>query len=203
MCGWAGPPRKGAMRSKRVALIALLAVCGFMVKTAFAHAEYARSEPGAGAIVSTSPARVDIWFTQDLFKREGENWIRVTGPAGDEVQSGDTVVDDDDRRHISVALQADLPPGEYTIAYRTLSIDDGDNYEGNFSFTLDPQAQVTSTPMSAAPTPTDLPATPTPVAAAPTPTAAPAGGLGCGAALAPVVGLVGLVFGVRWKRRRT
>lgn len=190
------------MRTRFAApLLALLAAL-LLVSAARAHAEYARSEPGAGAVVAVAPTRVDIWFTQDLFKREGENWIRVTGPGGDEVQTGEALVDDDDRRHMSVALQAELPPGEYTVAFRTLSIDDGDDFEGSFNFTLDPQAQTTSTPMSAAPTPTDLPATPTPVAAAPTPTPAPAAGLGCGASLAPLVGLVGLGLGAHWKRRR-
>ena len=191
------------MRTRVAApLLALLAAL-LLVGAVRAHAEYARSEPGAGAMVAAAPARVDIWFTQDLFKREGENWIRVTGPTGDEVQTGEALVDDDDRRHLSVALLAELAPGEYTVAYRTLSIDDGDDFEGSFSFTLDPQAQTTSTPMSAAPTPTDLPATPTPVAAAPTPTPAPSGGLGCGAGLAPLMGLVGLGLGTGWKRRRS
>lgn len=191
------------MRTRGIAAFLALVAVFLVVKAARAHSEYARSEPGAGAIVATAPTQIDIWFVQDLFRRQGENWITVIGPSNTEVQVGEAQVDDDDRRHLSVALQPDLPSGEYTVTYRTLSSEDGDDFEGSFSFILDPQAEVTSTPMSAAPTPTDLPATPTAVAVpSPTATATPAGGLGCGAALAPAVGLVGLGLGARWKRRR-
>ena len=191
--------------TKRSAPFLALAVAILAARIVQAHADYARSEPGAGAIVAAAPTQIEIWFTQDMFRRAGENWIRVTAPDGAEVQASEAQVDDDDRRLLRVALAPDLAPGEYTVTYRTLSSEDGDDFEGSFTFTFDPQAQVTSTPMSAAPTPTDLPATPTPVAAVPTPTPtpAPAGGLGCGASLAPLVGLVSLGLGARWKRRRS
>jgi methionine-rich copper-binding protein CopC len=171
--------------------------------TAQAHASYVRSEPGAGAVVSTPPAQVEIWVAQDLFRRQGENWIRVTGPDGAEVQAGEATIDDDDRRHLTVALQPSLTPGEYTVTFRTLSAEDGDDDEDSFTFTLDPNAEVTSTPMSVA-TPTVPPApTSTVVAAAPSPTQAGPSGPACGAALAPAVGLVVAGAVSRARRRRS
>jgi methionine-rich copper-binding protein CopC len=167
-----------------------------------AHAGYVRSEPGAGAVVAVPPAQVEIWFSQDMFRRQGENWIRVTGPGGETVHVGDAVIDDDDRRHMTVPLQSGLPPGEYTVAWRTLSAEDGDDDEDTFTFTLDPAAQATSTPMSAL-TPTPPPAaTSTPVAALPSPTAQAGGRTGCGAALAPALGLVLAAGFARRGRRR-
>jgi methionine-rich copper-binding protein CopC len=183
------------------ALLVLLSVLP-LSGIARAHAGYVRSEPGAGAIVSAAPAQVDIWFSQDMFRRAGENSIQVTGPDGQPVHAGEAVIDDDDRRHMSVLLQPDLPPGEYTIAWRTLSAEDGDDEEGAFTFSLDPAAQATSTPMSAA-TPTLPPAsTSTPAPALSSPTAPGGASAGCGAALAPVAGLVlAAGFGRRGRRR--
>ena len=186
----------------------LLASCLVLVGVgvAYAHADYARSAPGAGAVVAEAPARVDVWFTQDMFRRQGENWLRVAGPDGAEVTAGEAVIDDDDRRHLGVELLPDLPAGEYTVTWRTLSAEDGDDAEDTFTFTVNPQAQVTSTPMLAdegAPTPTapagSITETPAPTATAlRSPNAPPSGG--CGQGLLPAVGLV--LAGLTLHRRR-
>jgi methionine-rich copper-binding protein CopC len=171
--------------------------------TAYAHAAYARSEPGAGAVVSAAPTQVEIWFTQDLFRRQGENWINVTGPEGAVVHVGEAQIDDDDRRHMRVTLRADLAPGEYRVVWHSLSAEDGDEDDGDFTFTFDPQAQITSTPMAenspAAATPT-LAAMVTPPA--PTTTAVPGGDTGCGAGLALAFGWAALGMGVRRRHER-
>jgi methionine-rich copper-binding protein CopC len=186
---------RSACLSGAVVLLASLLV----LRSAYAHAAYERSAPGAGALVSTAPAQVDIWFTQDMFRRQGENWIRVSGPDGAEVQSGEAAIDDDDRRHMSVALAGDLEPGEYIVNWRTLSSEDGDSEEGTFSFTFDPQAQTTSTPMQSV-TATSLPPTSTPVAPRPSPTVPSATGVGCAAGLVPAIGLVALTAGSRRRK---
>jgi copper resistance protein C len=191
-----------AMRTRLGAV--LLALCGTLVLTSavFAHAAYLRSEPGAGAVVSAGPARVDIWFTQDLFRRQGENWIEVSGSDGSVAHVGEAQIDDDDRRHMWVALDGDLPAGAYSVRWRSLSAEDGDDEEGTFTFTLDPQTQVTSTPMSAASATPAVTAT-SPVvtpSTVPIQTPTPASGP-CGAALLPAVGLLGVCFG-RCRRRQ-
>jgi methionine-rich copper-binding protein CopC len=205
------------MAARAWAGLLALAVALSVVGAARAHADYARSEPGAGAVVATPPPQVDIWFTQDMFRRAGANWIRVTGPDGTEVQVGEAAIDDDDRRHLSIALQPGLAPGEYTVAWHTLSAEDGDDDEDTFTFTLDPEAQETSTAMGAEATapPTETAAAPatatqaeaaatqpqpthTPAASGATPTPASGSGGGCAGALLPAAGLVFLA----WKRRR-
>ncbi len=134
---------------KRALLAITLAAALFLLVAvgAEAHARFLRSKPGPGAVVSKGPNRVDMWFTQDLFRRQGENWILVFGPGGAEVQSGEILIDDDDRHHMWVELKSPLEPGEYRVEWRNLSAEDGDDAEGEFSFTLDPQAELTSTPM--------------------------------------------------------
>lgn len=185
-------------RSTALLLVILGGLLG--VGSVQAHADYLRSEPGAGAVVATPPARVEIWFTQDMFRRAGANWIRVTGSDGAEVQVGEAVIDDDDRRHLMVALRPDLDPGEYTVTWHTLSAEDGDEEEKSFTFTLDPQAAATSTLQSPAATITALAPRPE---AGPTPTAAPLDGGSCGLGLVPAFGLVGLALRPRQRPRRT
>lgn len=80
-----------------------------------AHADYERSDPAAGAVIPSAPDAVDIWFSQELFRREGENWIIVLGPDGAEVHEGEAQIDDDDRARMWVALQPDLRDGEYQV----------------------------------------------------------------------------------------
>jgi methionine-rich copper-binding protein CopC len=193
-----------------------------IVGPAQAHARYLRSEPGADAIVATPPARVDIWFTQELFRRQGENSIRVIGPGGDEVQVGETQFDEDDRKHIWVNLQSGLEAGVYQVEWRNLSVEDGHSEEGSFSFTLDPQAEATSTPMGEEPpveaatqTPPASPSategaqetdTPLPepgsVTPQPSPTAAAPAGGSCALGAAPIVSAVVYAFARRSRQRR-
>jgi methionine-rich copper-binding protein CopC len=190
----------------------LLAVLGglLLVGSAQAHAEYLRSEPGHGAVVATPPARVDIWFTQELFRRQGENRIEVYGPDGQAVHLDEAQIDDDDRRHLWVLLQPGMPPGEYRVEWRSLSAEDGHPGEGDFGFTLDPQAAVTSTPMVAPPGGAGPPAetlinSPLPSTGVPSPAATGAqpasGGGGCLLGLLPVWLFAGVAL--NYHRRRS
>lgn len=191
-----------------------LAVVLFLlyVTGAEAHARYVRSEPGQEAIVASAPERVDIWFTQELFRRQGENWIHVFGPGGELIHAGDAQIDDDDRRHMWVQLQSAMAPGEYRVVWRNLSAEDADDDEGEYSFTLNPQAQVTSTPMLAdtetsLPTPThtaivtESVTTPTPGLTDETPSSSNDSEGGCTLGLTPVFALVALGFGLSTRRR--
>ncbi|MBP7694353.1 MAG: copper resistance protein CopC [Anaerolineales bacterium] len=153
------------------------------VGPAQAHAEYQRSEPSADAILAAPPERIDVWFTQELFRRQGENGLQVRGPDGQILAAGEPQIDDDDRTHLWVVLPAGLTPGVYTVEWRTLSAEDGDTDEGQFTFTVDPQAAVTPSPAPLSP------ATPT-VAATPAPPSPAPGFSLCGVGLAPLAGLV-------------
>jgi methionine-rich copper-binding protein CopC len=170
---------------------------GLLVPTlTWAHADYARSEPAADAVIAEAPAEVHVWFTQELFRREGANNLEVTGPDGARVDQGDARIDDDDRAHLFVSLQPELPPGRYLVHWQALSIEDGHEGEGEFAFTVDPSAAESSAPEPAAAD--DEPAT------ASTPAAEPAAP---GSSSLPCLG--GLIFGgllvavraPRWRAR--
>ena len=186
----------------------LLLAVSVVVTRVYAHAGYARSQPGAGAVIATAPTQVVIWFGQDMFRRAGENGIEVLGPDGAAVQTGEAAIDDDDRRILSVPLAADLTPGAYTVNWHTLSAEDGDDAEGSFTFTYDPAAAVTSTPMQAEATPTELGQAPTALPAAistlvaPTATPTSDGGVRCFGLPMLVIGLATLGVGARRRQEQ-
>ena len=190
------------MRIKAL-LIGILIAGGFLfTETAHAHSAYVRSNPGADAVIATSLAKVDIWFSQELFRRKGENVIHVSGSDGREVSSGETQIDDDDRTHIWVELNPNLPAGKYLVEWKNISVEDGHSTEGSFSFSIDPHAAVTSTPMgesNAIPTQENTPlpeSTPQPA-----PTEAPVSANNpCAGGLAPAAGLV--FFDILHRRRK-
>jgi len=150
--------------------MAVLVTAVVAPRVALAHAEPERSNPVAGSVIPRAPDALEIWFTQELFRREGANTIVVEGPDG-RVDDGNVVIDSDDREHLTVGLEADLPAGEYQVSWTSLSAIDGDAAEGEFSFTIDPTAPE-PTPVGAEDTSTPE-ATPT-VAGTAAPDATPA-----------------------------
>ena len=98
-------------------------------------------------------SRCRVWFTQELFRREGQNALEVYGPGDQRVDQDDAAIDDDNRKLMTVSLQSDLPNGVYTVRWRTLSADDGDDAEGEFQFTIqadESEAEATPTATSTA-----------------------------------------------------
>ncbi|OAI41575.1 hypothetical protein AYO38_00650 [bacterium SCGC AG-212-C10] len=118
---------------------ALLALSS--VATSFAHAQPATIKPGDGSVLTEPPTTVEIVMTQDMFRQEGANDIDVFAPDGKEVTTIAAVVDNANRRRLSVPLPATLAVGDYRVEWKTLSADDGDTANGTFSFTYDPSKQ--------------------------------------------------------------
>jgi len=136
---------------RRIALIFVLISGLLLTGAAYAHAEYLRSEPGDGALLAAPPARVEIWFTQELFRHKGDNTIQVFDPEGSAVQIGELQIDNDDRKYMWVELPSALKPGKYRVEWKNVSSEDGDSHKGSFNFTYDPQASMTHTPTESIP----------------------------------------------------
>ena len=206
------PGRRRLVLASRPAGLALLLGCvafGLGSLVVSAHAGYARSEPPAGAVIPQAPDEVHVWFTEELFRRAGANTLEVVGPDGTRVDKEDARIDDDDRTHMILSLQADLPAGAYTVRWRTLSADDGDTASGEFSFTVDPAAVPTTPPAGPTASPPETSASPPP-SAAPTPAPSPPargglppqeqGGLPCLGSLLGAAVLVTFGLGQRQSR---
>ena len=146
--------RRGLARLLGLAVL-LVAIHYLLAAAVLAHADYERSVPAADEVVSQAPQQVQVWFTQDLFRREAMNSLEVYGPDEQRVDLDDAANDDDDRKLMTVSLQSDLADGVYTVRWRSLSADDGD---GEFQFTVraaEPSAEAEQ------PAPTSVAATPT------------------------------------------
>jgi methionine-rich copper-binding protein CopC len=111
----------------------VLALAGVIAVSA--HARYGHSTPAQGAVVQTSPGRVDIYTVQEMAKIAAVTKITVTSdPGGQEVDTGDTTVDDANRKHFSVGLQQNLPQGRYIVSFMNQSDEDGEQGHGQFAF---------------------------------------------------------------------
>lgn len=127
------------MRS--IALAFALFVALATVSTVGAHAEPVRARPGEGAVLNQPPAQVELIMSQEMARETGANDIDVFTAAGQEVTTAPAVIDSSDRKRLTVALPADLAPGNYLVKWKTLSAEDGDTAEGTLLFTYDPRSQ--------------------------------------------------------------
>jgi methionine-rich copper-binding protein CopC len=105
------------------------------ITTVAGHAAPERFDPAPGQVLDTAPERVHGWFTQDIRRQEDESFLRVyrvetDGSLGQRVDTNVTIIDDDDRRHMFVDLNPDMGPGEYAVAWQTLS-DEDDELDGD------------------------------------------------------------------------
>jgi methionine-rich copper-binding protein CopC len=122
--------RGAVLASAAPALLALFAG----LTAALAHAHYDHSTPAIGQVMGAAPTRVDIYTDTAMAPSPDKNTISVVNGAGQDVQTGNTVLDDADRRHLSVGLQPNLASGRYVVSFTTLSAADGDSDAGRFSF---------------------------------------------------------------------
>jgi methionine-rich copper-binding protein CopC len=99
---------------------------------AFAHAEYANSNPAKGAKLTKQPSHVTVVFDDKLVNLANSNLIVVTNAAKQHVEVGKTKLNGGT---VSVALKPGLPNGKYTVTYKVLS-DDGHPVTGSYTFFL-------------------------------------------------------------------
>jgi methionine-rich copper-binding protein CopC len=113
-------------------LLAVAIAC--MPAIAAAHAFLDHAAPKVGSEVHGSPAEVALWFTQEL--EPAFSTVRVVDKDGRQVDRGDKHLDSADRSVLRVSLPP-LPPGEYRVRWRVLSVDTHVS-EGDFTFTVAP-----------------------------------------------------------------
>ena len=130
-----------ARHKTRTSSAALLVVLGGLCAAlavaapAAAHAAYASSAPTFGEVLETAPDQIELRFTQQLFRREGANQIRIErAAAGAAVSLGDVTIDNADRAAMRARVLEPLSPGRYLVSWQNLSADDGDTDSGVYPF---------------------------------------------------------------------
>jgi methionine-rich copper-binding protein CopC len=149
-------------------LLVTLGAVALPARDALAHAEPERAEPPINGRVATAPAKLDVWFTEEV--DPDEVLLTVRSADGAIVDRGDTALDlfDPERRHVTVSLKPNLAPGNYVVQWHTLSALDGDAADGFFNFVVaddgangspvaSPIASPVASPVTSVPSPTAIP----------------------------------------------
>lgn len=119
------------MKRRAVLTAAPLALLAAM-PAARAHALLQKTEPGRRATLRAAPAAVRLWFNERLEAAFSE--IAVSGPDGRPVTSERATLAPDNPKLLILALPP-LGPGEYTVAYKVLSVD-GHSVQSGYRFTV-------------------------------------------------------------------
>lgn len=118
-----------------VAVLGSLCAALAVAAPAAAHAAYASSAPAFGEVLETAPDQIELHFTQQLFRREGANQLRIERAAdGAAISLGDVVIDNTDRAAMRADVLGPLLPGRYLVSWQNLSADDGDTDSGVYPF---------------------------------------------------------------------
>ena len=118
------------MRGARLAAAAAFLLAA---EVASAHSLLLESDPGAGSVVSASPARLSLRFNNRIEKRLSR--IRLLGPGTDARELSIAPADGGADR-VTAAAPA-LTPGQYRVEWQVLSTD-GHVVSGRFSFEVRP-----------------------------------------------------------------
>ena len=124
--------------------LALALVLG-LSQPAWAHAHLRKSEPAAGASVS-SPAAIRLWFTEE--PELMLTVVRLTDSAGTVVALAAPAHDSGGALTVRLVIAMPLHPGRWTVTWRTAALD-GHPSNGTFTFQV-----VGHAPDAAAPTAT-------------------------------------------------
>lgn len=130
-------PRSFLFRRRTRALILAFA-CLILVLTlsstsASAHAELSRSDPSQGAALGSGPTKLQLWFTEGLTPSGSS--AKVYDAQRIEVDKGNDTIDPSNPKHLTVSLKP-LSDGTYTVAWTSISSDDGHIIHGTFTFTV-------------------------------------------------------------------
>jgi methionine-rich copper-binding protein CopC len=103
-------------------LAALAAFATF--SNADAHDRPVLFDPAPAAVLDTAPTEITGWFAGPLRADPNWNYLQVFDANGNRVDTGDLTFSDD-RRQMTVGLQANLSPGGYMVTWRSWDDEDG------------------------------------------------------------------------------
>jgi copper transport protein len=123
-----------------VGLILGLIIAGGRPIQMAAHATLGSSDPPASEILSSSPGRVELRFTEPV--EETYTKIILVDETGAEVAGTSTALDSSDPTIARMVIPDSLARGTYSVVWRTLSAADGHRFSGYFAFTIGSSSDV-------------------------------------------------------------
>ena len=114
-------------------LLTVLLLCVGIVVPVSAHALLLHSNPAPNAVLATSPAQVELFFSEPV--AQGLSSLIVFDQHGLQADQNDMRVDPSDSTRMTVSLPA-LETGVYTVSWKAVSATDGHQTEGAFTFSI-------------------------------------------------------------------
>ncbi|QBD78552.1 hypothetical protein EPA93_22170 [Ktedonosporobacter rubrisoli] len=104
--------------------------------TAYAHAQYLRSNPAANARLESGkpPTTVQVWFSEQIDPSFSK--LEVFNKDRQRVDAGDSHIAPNDTYSLIISMRPGLPDGPYTVVFRNVSAEDGHEVQGSFSFVV-------------------------------------------------------------------
>lgn len=136
-----------------VTLLVLAAAVGLPIgaaSPAAAHASLTSSLPEDGAELAVAPEEIVLTFNEELFDELVE--VSILDGAGDLVMVTEAEQTPPPGTDVIVPWPADLPPGDYSVAFRVVS-EDGHPVTGQVGFSYDEMAAPPTPKASATPEP--------------------------------------------------
>jgi copper transport protein len=121
-------------RSLGLAFLLALLLCLLLPGTSKAYAVLLRSDPASNAVLASEPVQVRLWFSEKL--NPTGSTASIVNAANQRVDINGALVLPTDTREMDVALRPDLPPGIYVVIWHTQSANDGQIFNGAFSFSI-------------------------------------------------------------------
>jgi copper transport protein len=108
----------------------------FLISTSavYAHSSIEKTLPNSGEILETSPSTIEMWFQDEV--EVSSNSITLTNREGVRFPLWAPQIDENDRRHLTLLLEEELPPGYYKVDIRVLALD-GDPLRENYQFVVE------------------------------------------------------------------
>lgn len=96
------------------------------------HLRLVKAEPAADATVTSGPAEIRLYFSQEPEIRATR--VTITDAASKEVEVAAAKADATDGKIVLAAITGTVVPGSYTVAWKTMA-KDGHAVNGTFKFT--------------------------------------------------------------------
>ena len=123
-------------RNKLFAIIIVLVITSVIaipnIPNSYAHAIVEKSTPSESQSLSTSPTKVDVYFSDPVDIRFSQ--VKVLDSDGKQIQENDLHYIEGDQKTLSVSLPPNLKNGIYTVATKVLDQTDGHVTEYPFAF---------------------------------------------------------------------
>jgi copper transport protein len=135
-------------------IVGIIFIAWAGVKPVQAHALLLRSIPPANAMLDSAPAKLELFFTEDISPRLIK--INLKGSDGRNMRLSDTALAAGDATHLIGTLPA-LPDGAYLIIWQVRSASDGHQSDGTFPFVVgkvDPAVLGNTSSLATEPAPT-------------------------------------------------